>query len=82
MKNQGNQTTFRLLRQKAEDLLGIHASKTSLLSAESELQKLVQELKIHQIELEMQNEELMLAKEQAETANAKYTELYEFTPSG
>ena len=37
---------------------------------------------MHQIELEMQNEELLLAKEQAELATEKYTELYDFSPSG
>jgi len=30
----------------------------------------------------MQNEELVLAKEQAEIATEKYTELYDFAPSG
>ena len=37
---------------------------------------------MHQIELEMQNDELLLAKEQAELATARYVELYEFAPSG
>ena len=32
--------------------------------------------------MEMQNKELLLAKEQAEIATAKYVELYEFAPSG
>ncbi|MDZ7822372.1 MAG: hypothetical protein U5N26_11555 [Candidatus Marinimicrobia bacterium] len=37
---------------------------------------------MHQIELEMQNEELVIAKEKAEIAEEKYTELYDFAPSG
>jgi len=44
--------------------------------------KLIHELEVHQIELEMQNEELKLAKEKAEIAEKKYTELYDFSPSG
>jgi PAS domain-containing protein len=44
--------------------------------------KLIHELEVHQIELEMQNEELLLAKEQAEQAIEKYTKLYDYAPSG
>jgi PAS domain-containing protein len=43
--------------------------------------KLIHELEVHQIELEM-NEELLLAKEQAEQAIEKYTKLYDYAPSG
>lgn len=44
--------------------------------------KLIHELEVHQMELEMQNEELLLAKEQAEQAIEKYTELYDYAPCG
>jgi len=44
--------------------------------------KLIHELEAYQIKLEMQNEELALAKERAERAEEKYTELYDFAPSG
>jgi PAS domain-containing protein len=37
---------------------------------------------VHQIELEMQNEELRLANETAEAALKKYTLLYDFAPMG
>ncbi len=43
---------------------------------------LEESLRTYQIELEMQNEELSRAKEVADTASAKYTDLYEFAPSG
>lgn len=71
------------LRQKAEELL----SKKQQLQFDSnfshaETLKLIHELEVYQIELEMQNEELLLAKEQAELATEKYTELYDFAPSG
>jgi len=50
--------------------------------SEAETQKLIHELQLHQVELEIQNEEIMLAKEKAEIASLKYTELFDFAPSG
>lgn len=57
--------------------------------SEAELIKLLQELEVHQIELKMQNEELTrtinqarICKEKADQIAKKYTELYEFAPSG
>lgn len=44
--------------------------------------KLVHELEVHQIELEMQNEELFRARNEAEGALKKYTDLYDFAPIG
>jgi PAS domain S-box-containing protein len=44
--------------------------------------RLLYELEVHQIELELQNNELLLAKNQAELAVAEYTELYDFAPHG
>ncbi|MCI1189097.1 PAS domain S-box protein [Hymenobacter sp. DH14] len=50
--------------------------------APEETQRLVQELQVHQIELEMQNEELLLAQAEAEQARTRYVDLYEFAPVG
>ena len=44
--------------------------------------KLTHELEVHQIELETINDDLILAKEQTEVAAKKYTELYDFAPTG
>jgi PAS domain S-box-containing protein len=47
-----------------------------------EILKLFHESQVYQIELEMQNEELLRAKEQAEFEAEKYLELYDSSPSG
>ena len=44
--------------------------------------KLLSELQVHQIELEMQNNELIETREKLESALARYTELYDFAPVG
>lgn len=45
-------------------------------------QRLVQELQVHQIELEMQYEELLISQAEAEAAHAQYVDLYDFAPVG
>lgn len=71
-----------ILRQRAEEHLKKRKAKHSLSFSEADMLKLIHELEVHQIELEMQNEELVIAKEKAELAEEKYTELYDFAPSG
>jgi signal transduction histidine kinase len=70
------------LRQIAEELLKKEPVKTGSQLSEADILKLNHELHVHQIELEFQNEELILAYEQAEIAAKKYTKLYDFAPSG
>ncbi len=70
------------LRQEAELLLNNKEKNMEKSFPESDNLQLIHELEVHQIELEMQNEELKLAKEKAELAEKKYTELYDFAPSG
>ncbi|GAB3635133.1 hypothetical protein GCM10027422_07230 [Hymenobacter arcticus] len=47
-----------------------------------DVQQLVQELQVHQIELEMQYEELLLAQAEAEHSRLQYLDLYDFAPIG
>lgn len=75
-------TNAALLRQKAEEQLKSQQPNRGLSFSEHDMLKLIYELEVHQIELEMQNEELVIAKEKAELAEEKYTELYDFAPSG
>lgn len=44
--------------------------------------RLVHELEVHQIELELQNTELRQARDDLETLVQKYSELYDFAPAG
>lgn len=50
--------------------------------ASPEVERLVQELQVHQIELEMQYEELLGAQADAEASRAQYMDLYDFAPVG
>lgn len=83
MGNIENKTEARfIIRQKAEELHRSTESKYNSKLLEVDTLKLIHELEVHQIELEMQKEELMLATEEAEIVRQKYAELYEFAPTG
>ncbi|WP_426061723.1 PAS domain-containing sensor histidine kinase [Hymenobacter sp. B1770] len=47
-----------------------------------EVKRMLQELQVHQIELEMQYEELLLAQAEVQNARAQYVDLYDFAPVG
>ncbi len=49
---------------------------------DADTQRLLHELQVHQIELEMQNAELQGARDQMEALLEKYTDLYDFAPVG
>jgi PAS domain S-box-containing protein len=51
-------------------------------ATEVDARKLLHELQVHQVELEMQNEELQRAHAENETLLTSYTNLYEFAPNG
>ncbi len=68
------------LRQRAERRRLVSESLPP--DASPEVQRLVQELQVHQIELEMQNEELLLAQAAAEASRLQYVDLYDFAPVG
>ena len=73
--------SVRSLRRKAEKLLSEAPEKLALMP-EMDLHKLVHELSVYQIELEMQNEELRRSQEQLEESRSEYAELYDFAPVG
>ena len=75
-------TDAQQLRKKAEEQLIEKQKKAEIPVMEPDKIRLLHELQVHQIELEMQNEELRQAYETAETALKKYTMLYDFAPMG
>lgn len=72
-----------ILRQKAEKILKNEPIEVCGKQSEIEMLKLIHELAVRQIELELQNDEIIKAKEQAvKVASKKYAELYDFAPLG
>ena len=70
------------LREDALTSKKISLKNEELKTKEDQLLRLVHELEIHQIELELQNEELIFAKNNVHKAANKYMELYDFAPTG
>ncbi len=82
MKADNNRLGAALLLQKAEEQLKAQKLKANAVVLEAGALKMLHELEVHQIELEMQNEELLLAKEATLLASEKYTNLFDFAPFG
>jgi len=70
------------IRKEAEEVLNKEPGKKVPPVIKADASQLAHELQVHKIELEMQNEELLLANKRLVSANKKYTDLYEFAPSG
>jgi hypothetical protein len=69
------------LRRRAESLLK-KVKYHDLHGTHEDMQRLVHELQVHQIELEIQNEELLRARDEADAGLAKFADLYDFAPVG
>ncbi len=70
------------LRRRAEEKLVGKKREAVHLPAEEDARRMVHELQVHQIELELQNEELIQAREELEKQFEKYSDLYNFAPVG
>ena len=68
------------LRKRAEEKIS-HLTDPEELPVE-EVRRLVHELRVHQIELEMQNESLRETQAELVESNSRYTDLYDFAPVG
>jgi len=69
------------LRKRAEKKLKTKETLPKLMS-DKVTRQLIHELQVHQIELEMQNEELRKAQAEVEESRTKYSDLYDFAPVG
>jgi PAS domain S-box-containing protein len=78
-------TGIAKLRWRAEEIAQEQAAPSTtdltLMSREEAL-KLVHELRVHQIELKMQNEELVRAQAELNTTRERYFDLYNLAPVG
>jgi PAS domain S-box-containing protein len=73
--------SLKPLRQRAEQLM--RATRAQILGMpDQQVRTLVYELQVHQIELEVQNEELRQAQIELAESRDRYSDLYEFAPVG
>ena len=83
MKKKSDNSIDPELRSQAEAKLSDRKKKAVVLPEPmSDPQRLVHELEVHQIELQMQNEELAQSRAQVEEGLRQYTDLYDFAPIG
>ena len=70
------------LRSRAEERLRREKRQAAPMPPEADARRMVHELQVHQIELELQNDELKQARGELERQLEKYSDLYNFAPVG
>jgi PAS domain S-box-containing protein len=69
------------LRLQAEKLFRV-TNRDVAVSPVKDMQRLVHDFQVHQIELEMQNEELRRSEMELQASRDRYMDLYDFSPAG
>ena len=72
----------RELRRRAETWVEKKHGEAASIRTGVDTERLLHELRVHQVELEMQNTELQRARDETEIALERYTDLYDFAPVG
>ena len=80
MTDDGSVNRFDELRARAERILDAK-SPTDRTEVKQSVSELIEELHTHQIELELQNEELQAAQQALEESRARYRDLFDFAPA-
>ena len=70
------------MRRRAEGRLRKQPKGGARIEARADARRILHELQVHQIELELQNEELKQSKAEVDAGLEKYTDLYDFAPVG
>ena len=74
--------TSARLRREAEARLSTPDAPAPRALTPEEAEHLIHELQVHQIELELQNEDLLRTQEALESARSRYFDLYDLAPIG
>jgi PAS domain S-box-containing protein len=82
MRNNGDKSESETLHRIAKILVKKKVVKRISQLSEAEALKLIDELDVHQIELELQKDELIRERLTSKAAAEKYIELYDFSPTG
>jgi PAS domain S-box-containing protein len=80
-KKPGGSKKVTAIRRQAEEALRTTRRDVAAMPVK-DVQQLVHELQVHQIELEMQNDELRRTQLELEAARDRYLDLYDFSPVG
>lgn len=78
----GTVDAAELRRRAEEQALSLESREVSTALSLEEARQILHELRVHQIELELQNEELRRAQSELETSQARYFDLYDLAPVG
>ena len=81
-KDSTNPLDHSELRRRAEERLKEKWLNPEDSTPTADLQRILHELSVHQIELEMQNEQLQHSYHEIQQEHKRYTDLYDFAPVG
>src|SRR4030042_759408 len=81
-KSQDKPADAAELRRWAEKKLKESKKEEARPGTKEEMQRLLHKLQVHQFELEIQNEQLQQTRHEVEAGLERYTNLYDFAPTG